>query len=596
MRIIKKLFRKSFFLILIFNLIFIQSHVIGASNKKLPSGLKYEDLPGAIENYVNENKETTCGMNVIVYDQDDIVYQNSFGYMDKALNLKSEPDTVYEWGSISKLFIWVSIMQLYEDGKIDLNADIKSYLPKDFLKNLSFDTPITIIDLMNHKAGFQDTYFIQTTDIIDTKSLEDALKFRQPKQVYAPGEHTAYSNWSATLAAFIVQRISGMDYVDYVHKNIFEPLDMKHTSISPTYSDNPWVLSQRQKLKCYDINGKVIDGPGMYYIYLYPAGSAAGTINDLKKFARALTPDEKKPSPLFKNADTIKEVYTPTSFYSSTNIPKNFHGFFANEYGVQTIGHGGNTFGCSAMLQFDPVSGVGMVVMTNQAHETVYNYEMYELIFGKFKDSKLAKINRTVPKGLVLNTRGIIRGPLSFLGAMSVTSYDEEDLENWWYEENGILETQYSDFILSTPKALTNIMCIILFIVAGIYGIINLLVCAFNYFIKRKNELQKDSLRKDSYIISALMGLGLINLFIVFVRLNNGYRTGEIGSVTSYMLQSAIFAILLILIAVSVSHAKNKHYENSTKKEQRKFFITTLLAITQFMVIIIFEMYKFWRI
>lgn len=57
MRIIKKLFRKSFFLILIFNLIFSQSHVIGASNKKLPSGLKYEDLPRAIENYVNENKE-----------------------------------------------------------------------------------------------------------------------------------------------------------------------------------------------------------------------------------------------------------------------------------------------------------------------------------------------------------------------------------------------------------------------------------------------------------------------------------------------------------------------------------------------------------
>ena len=300
MRIIKKLFRKSFFLILIFNLIFIQSHVIGASNKKLPSGLKYEDLPRAIENYVNENKETTCGMNVIVYDQDDIVYQNSFGYMDKASNLKSEPDTVYEWGSISKLFIWVSIMQLYEDGKIDLNADIKSYLPKDFLKNLSFDKPITIIDLMNHKAGFQDTYFIQTTDITDTKSLEDALKFRQPKQVYAPGEHTAYSNWSATLAAFIVQRISGMDYVDYVHKNIFEPLDMKHTSISPTYSDNPWVLSQRQKLKCYDINGKVIDGPGMYYIYLYPAGSAAGTIDDLKKFSRALTPDEKNLPPFLK--------------------------------------------------------------------------------------------------------------------------------------------------------------------------------------------------------------------------------------------------------------------------------------------------------
>lgn len=70
------------------------------------------------------------------------------------------------------------------------------------------------------------------------------------------------------------------------------------------------------------------------------------------------------------------------------------------------------------MLQFDPISGVGMVLMTNQAHETIYNYDMYEIIYGKFTDSKLSKIKRDLPKGLILNTRGIITGPLSFLGAM----------------------------------------------------------------------------------------------------------------------------------------------------------------------------------
>lgn len=128
---------------------------------------------------------------------------------------------MYEWGSISKLMVWVSVMQLVEEGKIDLKADIQRYLPEDFITNLRFDKPITMIDLMNHQAGFQDTYFIQTPHKSELTSLEATLRTRQPKQVYAPVEHTAYSNWGAALAAYIVQRVSGMDYVSYVHDHIF---------------------------------------------------------------------------------------------------------------------------------------------------------------------------------------------------------------------------------------------------------------------------------------------------------------------------------------------------------------------------------------
>lgn len=576
-------------------MIFSQIITVSAQEKVLPSGLKYSDLRESIEKFVYDHKDTTCGMNVILYDREETIYENSFGYMDKENKVKTCSETVYEWGSISKLFIWVSVIKLYEEGKIDLNADINNYLPENFLKNLSSNKPITMLNLMNHQAGFQDTYFIQTTDADEIKSLEETLRIRQPRQVYEPGEYTAYSNWGAALAAFIVERISGMDYVEYVHKNILEPLNMTHTSISPNYDDNDWVYNQRLKLKCYDTDGKIIEGPGMYYIHLYPAGSAAGTIGDLKTFARALTPDD-KPSPLFKNKNTLKEIYTPTSYYKTTEIAKNYHGFFPSEYGVETIGHAGNTFGCSSMLQFDPKSGVGMVVMTNQAHETTYNDEMYELVFGKFKDSELAKIKRDVPKGLIINTRGIKRGPLSFLDAIGVSSFSEEDLNSWWHEEDGVLETQYSDFILSTPKALTNILCITFFIVAGIYGIINLLVCGLADFTKRKNKLEISELRKDSYIISALMGIGLINLAIIFLRLSSGYTTGNIGSVTSYKLQSGIFLVLLILLALFISNAKKNHYEEATKKEKNKFFIIGLLAITQYMVMVIFEMYKFWAI
>lgn len=194
---------KSFVYSLIFSLVFIiifgPVSLASKAQKYLPSGIKYEDLPQEIESYLGNYKDTNYGLNVIVYDRNQIIYENYFGYLDKEAGLKADFDSVYEWRSISKLLVWVSIMQLYEADKIDLNRDIREYLPDNFLNNLSYDKPITILDLMNHKAGFQDTYFIQTTDPSEIKSLDDTLSTNQPRQIYEPGQHTGYSNWGAAL-------------------------------------------------------------------------------------------------------------------------------------------------------------------------------------------------------------------------------------------------------------------------------------------------------------------------------------------------------------------------------------------------------------
>lgn len=583
---------------LFLGLVIFPLYSVEASEKTLPSGLPYGDLPDAVERYVKEHEETTCGMNVIVYDRDGTIYERAFGYMDKESSLQSDLNTVYEWGSISKLLIWVSVMQLYEAGKIDLYADIRVYLPEGFLKNLSFDEPITMLDLMNHQAGFEDMYFIQTADLGEMKSLEEVLRTRQPKQVYRPGEHTAYSNWGAALAAYIVERVSGMDYAAYVHKNIFEPLHMEHTSISADYSDNQWVYDKRLTLKCYNTAGEKIEGPGLYYIFFYPAGSAMGTISDLATFARALTPDKNNPSPLFKNPKTLEKMLTPTSFYGSTTVPKNKHGFFASQYGIETVGHGGNTFGCSSMLQFDPASGIGMVVMTNQAHENIFNYDMYEIVFGKFTDSEPAKKKRELPKGLVLNTRGIMNGPLSFVGALSVMRYSEEDLDQWWYVENGLVETPFSDFFISTPKALTNILCMVFFAIAGLYGLLRLVIgrLILDPIRKKKGTFSTGPLRKDGDLLSGSMALTLMNLVFFFLRLLEGFRTGDIGSPASYQIRSALFGILAILMVAVMWKAREHYGAVATKKEKREFTMMSLLAIVQCLVIASFELYQFWAI
>lgn len=592
-------------------IIFVQIGCLTAfaeETEKIPSETSYEELPAAIENYVAEHKKTTVGMSVAVYDNDGVIYQNSFGYADRENNVAVDNQTVYDWGSTSKLFIWISVMQLVEQGELDLQTDIQTYLPEGFLKNLTSDKPITMLDLMNHQAGFQETYFIQTANAENMVSLEEALGSHQPKQIYEPGEYTAYSNWGAALAAFIVQRVSEMDYADYVHQNIFEPLGMEHTSIDAVYEDNLWVKEQRERLACYDLNGEKIPGNGMYYIYLYPAGSAAGTISDLLIFAQAITPNQNTDCPLFEKQETLDLLYTATSYYGTSGVPNNYHGFFANQYGVETLGHGGNTFGCSTMLQFDPNAGIGMVVMTNQAHEQVYNYNMYELVFGKFSDSELADIPRDVPQGFITSTRTIKEGPLALFGSMGIMGFSEEDLESWWWQDGDHIYGGYADYKVCTDKTIVTLVFCLLFLLAGVYGAVTVigggLICSPISKIHRRRkglEITLYPMRKWNDTVCSIMTAILADYVILFIRMYIGSFTGNIGSVTGYMVQSAMIGVLAIALIVCFVWGlfywlKNKKHIIYPRKEKAKYIATEALALCMLFIIVLFDMYQFWAI
>ena len=127
-----------------------------AEEQKLPSGTERNQIGQKIEKFVKEHEKTTAGMATAVFDKNGTIYKGNFGYVDKENKVKVDDDSVFEWASITKLTVWVSVMQLWEEGKIDLEADIKTYLPEGFLRNLHYDKPITMLDLMNHQAGFDE--------------------------------------------------------------------------------------------------------------------------------------------------------------------------------------------------------------------------------------------------------------------------------------------------------------------------------------------------------------------------------------------------------------------------------------------------------
>ena len=412
--------------------------LLGALSVPAHAEAPAEDLPSALDAFIAEHADTTAGLAVCVVDREAVSYENYVGYADREDGIPVTADTVFEWGSASKLLVWVSVMQLWEQGLVDLDADIRIYLPEGFLHNLRYDKPVTMRDLMNHRAGFQEMIpeiFLPAGRPIP--SLEQALRRHEPTQVYEPDTVTAYSNWGTALAGYIVQRVSGQDYCDYVHEHIFAPLGMAHTALAPDLHDNPWVQEQRTSLQCYTADGELIPDC-VCTIPLYPAGMVTGTLEDFAAFARALL---RRDCPLFTAPETAETLFAPSFVYPGTDIPANCHGFWMIPYGIPVYGHGGNTAGCSANLLLDREGGRALTIMTNQQYESVYNEDLPELVFGPYE----ADESRSLPKGFYRTSRTVLQGPLKLYSA-GYTMFDGKDLQEFWIPDGPDARQVYSPY------------------------------------------------------------------------------------------------------------------------------------------------------
>ena len=411
-----------------------------------------------INAFYEDHKDTTAGAMIGVFDSNGVIYEGYYGYSDMANGTKVDSNTVIDWGSSTKMMVWVSVMQLWEQGKIDLEKDVREYLPEGFLKNLKYDKPVRMIDLMNHRAGFQEYYTDMFLDpSLTAYSLEDALQLDQPAQVFEPDTITAYSNWGVALAGYIVERISGESFADYVHEHIFEPLDMKDSALAPDLIDNPGVRERRDKLVCY--SGTTPVGNAFYLISLYPAGSCVSTLDDYVRFASCFVMDE---FPLFEKQETFDVMMSATSCYGDTDVAKNAHGIWALPYGASVYGHGGNTQACSSYITFDLENRTGCVVMTNQAGERYYNGELFNSIYGKSVWESYEA--REPQQGMYHAARTVLEGRFRIMGTTFYTPDTFSDYMWTYNEKDGIakIENPYGDYYL-VDTATVIIECFLFF-------------------------------------------------------------------------------------------------------------------------------------
>jgi CubicO group peptidase (beta-lactamase class C family) len=185
-------------------------------------------LDGFMANALRVNE--VQGAAVVVVKDGKVLVQKGYGYSDAANRTPVDPEnTMFRPASISKLFVWTSVMQLVEQGKIDLDADINTYL--DFKIAGMGGKKITMRHLMTHRAGFEEvgkSGFLGDPALL--KPLDIFVKSYIPKRIFAPGSTPAYSNYGASLAGYIVQRVSGAPFQTYVERNIFAPLGMAHST------------------------------------------------------------------------------------------------------------------------------------------------------------------------------------------------------------------------------------------------------------------------------------------------------------------------------------------------------------------------------
>jgi len=355
-----------------------------------PTGIPLSQVGNRIDELVSSYMhEFTPGFAVAIVKDGEIVFSRGYGYTDMERSTPVNPSsTVFEYGSISKLFVYTSVMQLVEQGLLDLDVYVKEYLPEDLYRELNFQKPFTMRDLLNHSAGFGEFFFnlFPDPENLETEiSLREGLLISRPDQLFEPGTASSYSNFGNALAAYIVAGISGREFTDYERINILGPIGMTNTKNQGDWLGDDEFIQMKAR-------GHVPNGRGGFnetawaYIPIYPAGALRGTAEDLARFAIALMPPQGEASPLFDSRDTLDLMLSP-SFSNPDIMRGTHHGFMSYDGIYPALGHGGSTRGFNSDFAIVPSQRFGVVLLTNADGGAGFIEKVMDLLIGNSRDT-----------------------------------------------------------------------------------------------------------------------------------------------------------------------------------------------------------------
>jgi CubicO group peptidase (beta-lactamase class C family) len=307
-------------------------------------------------------RQHVAGATVSVVKGGKLLLSKGYGYSNVEKRTPVDPaTTLFRIGSVSKLFTWTAVMQLVEEGKLDLDTDVNKYL--DFKIPDTYPQPITLRNLLTHTPGFEeDSRGIISDDPAAAVPISKWLPEHIPARVRPPGTYSAYSNYGATLAGYIVERASGVSWEEYVEKHILEPLGMNHTSPrQPLPASLASDMSEGYKYQKGGFTPKkfeiVVGGP--------PAGSISSTASDMATFMLAHLGGGAVDGKRILSEATTARMHERT-FGHDPRLAGWALGFYEqNTHGLRLIGHGGDTQWFHSDMMLIPSENTGIFVSYN---------------------------------------------------------------------------------------------------------------------------------------------------------------------------------------------------------------------------------------
>jgi CubicO group peptidase (beta-lactamase class C family) len=352
-----------------------------ATSSPVPVALTAEDANAWLDGYMPYALHTAdiAGAVVVIVKDGKILTERGFGFSDVEKRTPVDPErTLFRPGSVSKLVTWTAVMQMVEQGKIDLDADVNKYL--DYKIPEFGGKPVTMRNLMQHTAGFEE----QVKDIISADphapEFDTLLKRWVPERIFAAGTTQAYSNYGASLAGYIVQRVSGEPFDAYVEKHIFEPLEMKLSSFrQPLPANLAPLMSKGYRLASGEPQAFEMVGPA-------PAGSLSAPGSDMAHFMIAHLQDGEYDGKRILSATTARQMHnSPLTLLPPLNRME--LGFFeTNINSREVIAHLGDTEYFHTSLHLFMQEGTGFYVSFNSPGRDGAAHNLRTALFYDFAD------------------------------------------------------------------------------------------------------------------------------------------------------------------------------------------------------------------
>ncbi len=363
-------------------------------------GGQYRDAAATLTRLIDREVEDKKlpSLSIALIDDQKVVWAAGFGVQDVAKQISATPQTVYRVGSVSKLFTDVAVMQLVEEGKLDLDAPVAKYIPEFKPVYKEGEKPITLRMLMSHRSGLireppVGNYFDPTEP-----SLEKTVaSLNGIELIYPPGERTKYSNAGVGLVGYVIQKVQKEKFESYLQRRVLDLLDMDSSSFEPTAA----VKKNLADAVMWTYHGREFPAP-KFELGMAPAGCMYSTVLDLAKFQSCLFAGGKVGKLRVLKPETIEEMFRPQ--FVKPDETRGFGlGFLVGEFeGMRRISHGGAIYGFATSFAMLPEAKLGVVVVSsrdvsNAVTNRIADDALRLMVAAKFGDRVLIERTEAIP-------------------------------------------------------------------------------------------------------------------------------------------------------------------------------------------------------